>query len=529
MKKKSLIVVKGSNTNPFRSILTFVIVASISCVAASFAIASVELDRQYALETIGFLRATDNVDGLFADYVDSAYKDYFSKQSRFVVQDLSKADTVLSHSKLPYWKVIQDNDVLSQVARATRSQTIIRTKVIKEGPQYRFELEWLHAPKMDPLTTDSMVLHEPRDGTSFGIGDVQAQIEAVLDRMIKKVPWRGHVTGRDNRQITFNIGASSNLHKGDTLIISTLDDVKLHPLLHTIVDWKLTKTGSVELDSVDDSIGFGHVVDEDTERPVGRYQKVTEIIPVADDSRFKVITEKNQNAQALSEPPKLGYLRASLWPGGLSRQYSAATDSQSRAGGGLFIGAKLDGQLWFTHEFFSEMEVAYGTSSYSQSLPGAGQPTTLNGSASATEFKLDGGYSYLVTGDFLGPKALLRLGYMSTSYSFPSSTADKTGPISFKSLFLGLGGDLPIRNEYGVDLDFDIGLLNSATETGSFLDGSLNGASVVSFSLGGYYRLNNRMTIRAAIEIMAQSADFSDGANVSQKVITFSPSLIYYF
>jgi hypothetical protein len=124
---------------------------------APSAFATTELDRQYALESVGFLPSWDNVDGLFTDYVASAYKDYFSKQSRFVVQDLSKSSDVLVHSKLGYQKAIEDKQVLSQLARSTHSQTLIRTHILKEGPQYRVAIEWLHAPKMEPIAVEAMV------------------------------------------------------------------------------------------------------------------------------------------------------------------------------------------------------------------------------------------------------------------------------------------------------------------------------------------------------------------------------------
>lgn len=517
MKKKSPISVRVSKF--FLATLFFL---------TPLAQANVDLDRQYALESIGLLRATDNVDGLFADYVGSAYRDYFSHQSRFVVQDLSKEETVLSHSKIPYAKLIQDEQVLSEVARKTRSQTLLRTKVLKEGNQYRVSVEWLHSPKMNPLATQSFVLREPGDGLSLGISEVQSQIETGLDQLIKKIPWSGHVTGRDNNSVTVNIGANAGLHKGDTLAISTLDDVKRHPLLNTIVDWKLTRTGTVEIDSVDESIAFGHVSDEEQERHIQKYQKITQIIPAAQDSRFKVIDEKMDRKQALEQPPRLGFIKASLWPGGYSRQYSTPTPGGSRDGGGLFLGAKLDGQLWLTREWFGEMGFGYGFWSFGQHQTDSTAGDTTTGGSNVFSFKLDAGYSYLVTGDFIGPKALLKLGYRSDSYSLPTSTTDSIGPITFKSFFVGLGGDLPIRNEFGVDLDFGIGVINNVTQSG-FGDGNANSTSNVSFSLGGYYRMNNRLVIRAALEVLAQSADFQDQASISQKIITFTPSLIYYF
>jgi hypothetical protein len=400
--------------------------------------------------------------------------------------------------------------------------------VLKEGNQYRFLMEWLHAPAMVPMATETMVLKEPTDGLQLGINDVQSQIESGVDELIKKVPWLGHITGRDNQSVTVNIGANAGLHKGDTLVIGTLDDVKRHPLLNTIVDWKITRTGTVEIDSVDDSIAFGHVAEEEADRHILRYQKIIQIIPVSDESRFKVINEKNERAAALQENPRLGYLKASLWPGGFSRQYNAQNSANTRTGGAAFIGAKLDGQLWFTRDVFSELGFGYGFASYAQQNPSSPSTNTISGGSDAFTFKLDVGYSYLWTGDFTGPKAFAKLGYRSTSYSLPSSQSEFIGPISFNSLFIGLGGDLPIRDQYGVDIDFDIGVINSVTQT-DYSDGGTNSASSVSFSLGGYYRMNPRLTIRAALEVLAQSADFADNASLSQKIITFTPSLMYYF
>src|SRR6185437_7272426 len=132
MKKKFRVSAKAFDSGKrsiFPRFLT-VLTLLVATVLAPHARASVDLDRQYALETIGFLRATDNVDGLFGDYVENAYKDYFSRQSRFVVQDLSKEETVLSHSKLQYAKLIQDPQVLAAIARKSRSQTLLRTKVL---------------------------------------------------------------------------------------------------------------------------------------------------------------------------------------------------------------------------------------------------------------------------------------------------------------------------------------------------------------------------------------------------------------
>src|SRR4051812_43818557 len=95
--------------------------------SSGLARASAELDRRYSIETVGFLKSWDNVDGLFSEYVARAYREYFAHQSRFLVQDLGKADAILSHAKIPYAKLIDDPEVLLQLSRSARSQSILRT------------------------------------------------------------------------------------------------------------------------------------------------------------------------------------------------------------------------------------------------------------------------------------------------------------------------------------------------------------------------------------------------------------------
>jgi hypothetical protein len=351
MKRKIII---SAATFKFSAVLFLV-----SSIVATSAFATTELDRQYALESVGFLRSWDNVDGLFTDYVENAYKDYFSKQSRFVVQDLSKVDDLLVHSKLGYQKAIEDPQVLAQLARSTRSQTLIRTHVLKEGPQYRIAIEWLHAPKMTPLAVEAMILKEPANGESLGTTEVQAQITSALDRMLAKVPFKGNVTGRDGNSVTLNIGATSGLKKGDVVVISTLDDIKIHPLLGIIVDWRLTKTGKVEVDSVDESIAFCHVTEEEDGRQVARFQKITQIIPAPDDPKTQILTDDEERKRAAEEMPRIGYVSGGLTPGGASRDFNSQTAGNSRTGGGLGIGAKIDAEIWFTREFFADLGFGY--------------------------------------------------------------------------------------------------------------------------------------------------------------------------
>jgi hypothetical protein len=223
--------------------------------------------------------------------------------------------------------------------------------------------------------------------------------------------------------------------------------------------------------------------------------------------------------------------------GGFTRQYSGrppGTIADDTASGSAFTtGVSAEGELWFTRDWFANLEFGFGLFSYTQTLLNAGSELDST-SGNYSLFKGNVGYSYLITDDFFGPKGWIKLGYRSTGYSLPFEKPNLVGSINFSSLFLGIGGQLPVRDDIGVILNFDFGVLPSATErniiTGS---GSGQGVTDIAFFLGGYYRFSPRMSVRAGLDVMSHSANFAGtgntSASLSQKVITFAPSLIYYF
>jgi hypothetical protein len=491
--------------------------------------ANSDLDRKYALESVGVLKSWDNVDGLFADYVSAAYREYFSKQSRFVLQDLSKGDNILTQSKIPYYKLIQDPEVLGQLARSTRSQSIIRTKIRKEGPQFRFDIEWLHSPDMEIMSRETFKLQEPRNGQGIGAVELKAKLESALDRAIHKVPFVASVTGRDNASVTINIGSSGGIEPGDILQVGTIERVKRHPLLKEVVEWDLANTGKVRIEQVEDRIAFGKVIEEEPDHQIMRQQKVLSVTHSAPEPEIKV-EDADKREISPEEPPRLGWVDVGLNLGAFNRNYTAQDNSIGKDGGGFAFGVKTDGQLWLTRDWFAELGFNFAYFPYSQkdTLSGSSSESTSLGSGNLLGFKIDGGYTYHLTDDIFGPQGWIKLGYRSNAYSLPSSSQDALSSITFHSLFVGLGGEIPIRDGFGATLDFNIGIFNGASESGK-LSGNTDSASDVSFSLGGYYRYTQRITFRASLDGQFNNADFVTKRSLSQHVLTFVPAAVFFF
>ncbi|MGZ3698868.1 MAG: hypothetical protein ACXWP5_12055, partial [Bdellovibrionota bacterium] len=521
--------------------LTLLALALIGLAIPGAAKASADLDRQYALEKLGYLRSWDNVDNLFADYVSNAYRDYFSHQSRFIVQDLSKADAILTNSKIPYNKVIDDADVLGQLARATRAESILRTKILKEGHRYRFTIDWLHSPMMEVMAREEFTMDEPTDGKAFGLGDINDLLQKALDRLFAKVPFSAQVTGRDNNSVTVNEGQGADLKPGDTLLVSTLDEVKKHPLLHTIVGWTLTPVGKLTVDTVDEGIAFCKVTEEQPGRSISRYMKITQVIPVAapptDGTNGQIIDETKaaQTDKAALEPPKLGFVELSTLFGGSARSYSNSaiiTPGANFNGGGFMFQGKADGEIWFNRDWFADLGFIYGIGNYNQTDTVSNTPSPATAAGGVNEslfsFKVNAGYSFLVTGDFFGPKAWLKAGYQLDNWYLPNSTIENTNSISYSAIFLGVGGDVPIRAGFGAQLNFEYAVFTFSSQT-ALASGSASAAHHVTLYAGGYYRFTPRITFKAGFDLLSDGTEYPAGVSNHQQVLSALLGAVYYF
>ncbi len=498
--------------------------------AAPHARASAELDRRYALDTVGSLKSHDNVDGLFADYVSEAIREYFANQPRFLLQDLSRSDAVLAKSKTPYPKLIEDQQILVKVARATRSSTLLRTRIFKEGPRYRFTLDWLHAPKMEVLATEVFYMDEPGRGEALGAEQIKAQLHDAIDRMVRKVPFQGTLTGRDQASVTLNVGESAGIRKGDTLVIGTIEEVKRHPLLKSIVEWRMVQTGKVEVDQVDRGITFGHVIEEDTSKPISKNNKLMEVIALPDP----VLSAKASSTGDLPaltdrmDPPKYGWISAGLIAGSFSRQTADSTGTTGKDGGGLGAGANAEAQIWLNRQWFVEGVLGYSLYGYSQTDLASGAASGEGFTSTLFQQRLGVGYSYIPGSDFFAAKSWVKIGTQSNSYSLARSAAEQTSPIRFTGYYLGIGGDLPIRNGWGAQMNLNFGLTNTANETdGAF--GDSESATNVEFYAGAIKQVRPRLLFRVGLDFVAQGATYSSGATLSHHAITIMPSWVMLF
>lgn len=554
-----------------------------------YALGSADLDRRYALESVGYLKPWDNVDGIFADSVEEAYRAYFRGQGRFKLTDLGKAQKALDAAKAPYLKLIEDERILAKLAKAGGVESLIRSRIQKEGRTYRVRLDWMLFPDAAILSEVSFEWQPPKtEDSSAGWQTFRPAFQKAIGQLVAKIPFKGQVTGRDGKSVTLNIGEDSGLRRGDTVVLSTLQDARKHPKLHTIVGWNFEPVGRARVTEVSESISFARVKEEsDPDRPIAKFQKVTKILSPRNDvsetdpeplypggastgmltkreiekRKFERERRKKLNQEEgdeeddpskdsmAGEPapemevedenpdrdgvPRFGYIGFGLWFGSMSRDFTA-DGVNGKKGDGFFYGARVDSQLWFTENMFADLGLGGALYSYSQkdlatSVP---RPTTSDGSQTYVLAAM--GYRHLFKpGNFEGPSGFFRGGYRMNAFSLPSSAAEETGSSTYHVGFIGIGTDLPIRGEFSLKMGFDIGLFKTLNEQVAGTAQTATGVSSIDLLVAGLYRISPELKFQLGFEFAHNGANIGPiGAaqgSVSQRTFSVLPSLVYFF
>jgi hypothetical protein len=432
-------------------------------------------------------------------------------------------------AKIPYLKQVEDPKILSQLVKSLKADALLRTKINKFGAMYKFEIDLFQASSMQRVLSDTFEIDEPFKAE--GMGGIKSDekfrltLMESLDKLFASLPFIGVVTGRDQKTVTVNIGTHKHIGKGDTLVIATVDDVQYHPLEQKVVDWRLTNTGRVLVDQVDEGMAFGTLLREEYGRQVSKNQKVVQIIPAPEAPATIQMDDLDRMRSDADQPPRLGWVGAGLSYLLYNRESSNTTQALVGTGGGF--GFRGEAQLWFNSDWFSDLRMFYGGTSVmdTDSLTGAALSSY---SMTTLQMKLSGGYHFHITPNFFGPKGWVKLSYMTAKYDILADGAEHF-PVSASGLLIGFGGDIPIRQEVGALLNIEIGLLSSASMSGTFYGRSVSGVSVADIELGAYYWFQPKLKFKFSAEIKTHNLTTSTNSTISNKLISFGPSALFYF
>jgi hypothetical protein len=480
-------------------------------------------DRIYALESVGWLRASDNVDGIFGSYVDDVYRSYFSKQTRFSVKPLTTINEILSQSKIPYSILIQDSDVLRKIARRAAVESVVRTRILKEGSSYRFILEWVFAPRGDVLSTDEFRFDEDGKTAALMNERLPNMIRTALDRLIAGLPFLAQITGVEQDTVTVNIGRNQNVSPRQILVIYTLQSLKRHPIYKRIEEWRWQLVGKVQVEQVEDSMLFGKIIEVEPGQAMLRSQKVREVLALPPAT----LTQEEEKSSVQDEA-RLGWVAGTMGVGAYSRTVGNGSATTGRGGSGLGFQFDAEALVWLNSRFLANASVLGGLINYSPTDLATNNATGTSYSGSMTQFRLAVGASLLPAKTIFDTNAWVTVGYRSTQFSLPATTTDFTGTSTLSSLSVGLAGQMRVNEEISAFLGLELGLFRSLNQTTPAF-GSAVSTGDIQFNLGANYRFMDRLYFRGLIRIISTSADFSSSRSIGQNAISLCPSIVYTF
>lgn len=488
--------------------------------------ASPENDRLYALESLSWIKPVDNVDGIFNDFVDETFDKYFARQTRFQIKKLGNTNAILGNSKIPYYKLANDPDVLRKVSRQFKVESLLRTKIAREGTSYRFQIEWIYGPRGDILAQQEFRYYDTAGEKGIKGSDLPEALNKALDELIKKLPFLGQITGVEGDTVTVNMGRNQGVSVKEIMTIFTLKALKRHPLERTIEEWSWEPVGKVQIDQVEESITFGKIIFTEPGMTFDRYQKVREILPAPAEKENK----KQSKIDSLENMPRIGWVAGNVGIGSYSREvgYPATSGSSGFGGGGLTESLQVDSQLWLNSRWI--VQGSLGTALINYHAKNLATGADLGSSYSGTNFniRVAGGYAFYPAKTIFDPIGWVHAGYRSTSYTLTKNVVQGAGSSSFGSFFIGLGGEVPVNEEFSAQMGFDLGLIRSFDES-DLAFGDTGSTSDLMFTIGGSYRYTEKIFFRALFIVNSQSADFKDGHSISQKTFSLMPSVMYYF
>lgn len=512
-------VSKYKKINLLACLFSFVL----TCAQISTAQASPENDRVYQLDSLAWLKAADNVDGIFADYIDEVYTDYFKRQSRFQIRKLNGIDQILGNSSMTYIELIQNKDLIKKVAQKFKIESVIRTRVYKEVETYRFVMDWVYAPRGDILSQFEFRYVDPKKENGLEGSDLPIAIKGGLDNLIAKLPFLGQITGVERDTLTINIGKNQGIKRGEIFTLSTLQSVKRHPVLNRIEEWRFVPTGRAQVEQVEESMSFAKVIETEPGQNVIRYQKVKDILPAPVEA-----TAATKEKPVEKDRPRAGWVAGNLGLGNYSREVGQPGGASGFGGGGLLATFEIDSMVWLNSRWLAQGSLMAGITKYSPTNLSSNTPITTDYSGSSNQMRLAVGYSLFPARTIFDAIGWLHAGLRYTSYSLPANTTHLTGSSDFTSLFLGLGGELPVSKLIALQMNLDLGVLRSASQKNPAF-GDASASSDLMFSVAGTYRLEDRVFLRLLIKLNSQAMDFPAGQSVTQKMLSVAPSIMYYF
>ncbi len=394
---------------------------------------------------------------------------------------------------------LQNSKVVNTVATRLKTGTNIRVDLKYDINSVEVKLEVLGQSGDDVYFSEKTTLEK------INAEVVLQTLKSWLDLYETSIPYDGNVLGVLGEQVTFTIPKNKRYGIGQEFRIKRYVRKKKHKLLKTIVEWDTILLAKGKIFNISHNQALGVIKVYTTKRKIaaGDWVKLEPLSNkkiLLDNKSFGEIKESSYG--------KLGQISIGFDIASMSAGSSPSGGSVKV--GGFAYGIAADVETWLTRNYFVLAEYSKNVGNLSKV---SGSPNLETASITSGMFKIGGGYKYLPMGFFYGPQVNIYGGWANYSYEIEESAADGFGSNAISGIFVGVGGNMPLKKRIRVFGSGEIIPFSSFSDDDNTFD-SVKSTGSMAFKVGGSYEYSPAMSLKGSFEVLNNSAKFS-GTNTS--------------
>jgi hypothetical protein len=503
-----------------------------------------QADNDITIRKVAVFPVRDNLDGIYARPIEGHLTQLIKNYHQWDLAEANLTDTFATVGEL------EENPALvTKLGAKIEADAFLVASASKSQTGLTIKLD-LFLKKDGRVLVQEILKDHPR----YEISELKEQVQALFQKMIKRIPYDGMVLSRQENRVTVNLGRVDGIVQGQTLTVVQILKLGRHPKFGFLVGAEKEILGKIKVLKVEDTLSFGSVVSELDKGLIKRFHKISGLDPVTynapdslegpssgggglgdrDDS--KTSFGNNPGEWLPARPPSFGSIGIRVGLGSFTSSTSLTSTDTLEASSDLYPLIGLHGELWLNPHWAVRAEIEQGVITGKNPLAGS-SPGELN--LSTNRYSVTFGYNFLLQDDFFGPKIQLRGGIAQYSLSSPVTQPTSLTSTAYSGLTVGVAGSLPIDPQkiwvMGAGTTF---FLMPRMEEKPVSSGSSNKNTINTFNVFAEKKINENLKAVGTFDISLFKSSFTGSGNrsgtspasdMNQKHTTLSLGINYLF
>lgn len=493
-----------------------------------------QIDQDLTIRKLAVFPVRDNLQGIYARPIETQLNTLLKANHQFDLVEANVGENFPTLGELE-----SDPNAVIRLASGVEADAFIIGHASRAPTGLTIKLD-LFLKRDGKLIAQEILKDHPR----YEIPELKVQVQELLKKLLRKIPYSGIVLSRQGNRVTVNLGRVDGITQNQVLSVIQVIKANRHPKFGFLVSTEKEILGKIKVLKVDETLSFGNVVTELDKGVIKKGSKIGGLDQVSysntdsldgdaaslDDRPDKQISfGKNPEEWKPIPPPSFGFVGLKLGVGSFSTNVSLEGNTSVTSKDPFYPSIGLLGELWLNPEWAVRFEMQQGIIG-----------TKVNGTPidnQLSRYSLMVGYNVLLEESFFGPKIQVRGGFM--NYSLGASPNNTTfAETTYSGMVLGVAGSLPVTedNVWTVGAGINLVLFPRMQES-PFTSGASNKNSVTDFSVFGEKRIRENLRATGSLDFSLYNTTFSGTGSrtgtqankLSQTHTVLNAGIIYLF